>query len=134
MSKLTRAGARDLTAAIDRVASAVQANHALLGVDSKIAMDFAYRCDLISDAIETTAVSNFPKQAEEVAEDIGEVKPGPIEDGEVEHDADGHFTQEEFSQLTSVAEKLASVLNELSESKTASPKKSVFSHGFDLTK
>ncbi len=133
MSKLTRAGARDLTAAIDRVASAVQENSELLGVDPRIAKDFAYRCDLISDAVETTAVNNFPKAASEFdAEEIGEVEPGPLEDGEVEHDAKGHFTQEEFSQLTEVAEKLASVLND-AVAKQAS-NKSVVSHGFDLTK
>ena len=47
--QLTRKGARDLTSAIDRVAECVQHNHTILGIDPKIAMDFAYRCDLISD-------------------------------------------------------------------------------------
>lgn len=109
MSKLTREGARNLTSTIDRVASAVQENAALLGIDPKIAMDFAYRCDMISDAVETQAVANFPKNAD-VAEEIGEVEPGPIEDGEVDHDAAGHFTQEQFHQLTDIAEKLASAI------------------------
>ena len=109
MSKLTREGARNLTSTIDRVASAVQENAALLGIDPKIAMDFAHRCDMISDAVETQAVTNFPKNAD-VAEEIGEVEPGPIVDGEVDHDAAGHFTQEQFHQLTDIAEKLASAI------------------------
>lgn len=112
MNKLTRKGARNLTASIDRIASAVQENAALLGIDPKIANDFAYRCDLISDAVETTAVANFPKQADE-AGDIGKAVAGPLEDGEVEKDLAGHMTQKEFSELTEVAEKLAKAASAL---------------------
>lgn len=63
MSKLTRRGARNVTATIDRIASVIQENPEVLGIDPRIAMDFAHRCDLISDAIETTASINFPRQA-----------------------------------------------------------------------
>lgn len=133
MSKLTRRGARNLTATIDRIASAVQDNHALLGIDPKIAKDFAYRCDLISDAVETTAVANFPKAASDFPADaIGEEVPGPLVDGEVEDDAAGHFTQGDLSELTEVAEKLAKAASALA---TAAPKGTVVKdHGFDLTK
>ena len=132
MGKLTRHGARNLTAAIDRIASAVQDNPALLGIDPKIAKDFAYRCDLISDAIETTAVANFPKAAAEDTDEIGAVVPGPLVDGEVDADSEGHFTQGEFSQLTEVAEKLAKAASALA---SAAPKGApVKDHGFDLTK
>ena len=62
---LTRKGARRLTSMLDQVATVVQENPSLLGVDSRIAADFAYRCDLLSDAIETRAVNNFPRQASE---------------------------------------------------------------------
>lgn len=133
MSKLTRRGARNLTAAIDRIASAVQDNPALLGIDSKIAKDFAYRCDLISDAIETTAIANYPKAAADFdAEEIGEVEPGPLVDGEVDADAAGHFTQSGFSELTDVAEKLAKAASALA--KAAPQGALVKDHGFDLTK
>lgn len=133
MSKLTRKGARNLTASIDRIASTIQENAALLGIDPKIASDFAYRCDLISDAVETTAVTNFPKAAAEFpADDIGKEVPGPLVDGEVDKDSAGHFTQNEFSELTEVAEKLASAAAALAK---FSPKTaSVNDHGFDLTK
>ena len=127
MSKLTRQGARNLTETIDRIASVVQDNSALLGIDPKIAKDFAYRCDLISDAVESTAVANFPKGAEFDASDIGETEPGPIIDGEVDHDSAGHFTQKEFSELTDVAEKLATVLSSIRE-------EGIQDHGFGLTK
>jgi hypothetical protein len=71
MSKLTRRGARNVTATLDRIASVIQENPEVLGIDPKIAMDFAHRCDLISDAIETTAAINYPRKAaeKELAED-----------------------------------------------------------------
>ena len=62
---LTRKGARRLTSMLDQVATVVQENPSVLGVDGRIAADFAYRCDLLSDAIETRAVNNFPRQASE---------------------------------------------------------------------
>jgi len=132
MDKLTREGARNLTSNIDRIASTVQEHAALLGIDSKIAQDFAYRCDLISDAVESTAVNNFPKRAEDVAAEIGEVEPGPIIDGEVDHDAAGHFTQEQFHQLTEIAEKLASAV--VHAGRVASNEKTEKSDFFNLTK
>ena len=130
MNKLTREGARNLTAAIDRIASSVQNHAGLLGIESKIAQDFAYRCDLISDAVETQAISNFPKYAD-VAEEIGEVESGPIVDGEVDSDAAGHFTQEQFHQLTDIAEKLASAI--VTAGRVASTEKAGNPDVFNLT-
>ena len=57
---LTRKGARNFTETVDRVASAVQTKHGLLGIPQDVASDFAIRCDLISDAAELTAASNDP--------------------------------------------------------------------------
>jgi len=143
MSKMTRAGARNLTATLDRIASVVQSNPSLIGIDSKIAKDFAYRCDLISDAVERTAVANYPRTADEnssvpsaggdyqvakpgIEKEIGAETKGPIyeEDPATSKDVDGHFTQEDFHQLTELAEKL----------KTAAAGHVVDEHGFDLTK
>ena len=100
MSKLTRTGARRLTAMLDQVASVVQQNPEILGVNPKIAKDFAYRCDLLSDAVETRAVSNFPKSAAFDASTIGEEVPGPIEQLDSDEPwMDDHFTQERFEEL-----------------------------------
>jgi hypothetical protein len=122
MNKLTRQGARNLTATLDRIASVIQENPKLLGVDHRIASDFAYRCDLLSDAIETTASTNFPKSAADAhgagedeegmsvdhgwegsfdANSIGDEVPGPLEIVEPPSEPwmDGHFTQEKFTAL-----------------------------------
>jgi len=69
---LTRKGARRLTSMLDQVATVVQGNPSVLGVNGRIAADFAYRCDLLSDAIETRAVNNFPRQASEHDEEEAE--------------------------------------------------------------
>ncbi len=103
-AKLTRQGARNLTASIDRIASAIQENAALLGIDPRVAKDFAYRCDMISDAVESRAVHNFPKQGNFDASTIGETVSGPLEDGEIDKDSAGHFTQEKFTELSDLQE------------------------------
>jgi hypothetical protein len=144
MAQLTREGALNLTATLDRIASAVQENPALLGIDTKIAKDFAYRCDLISDAVERTAVTNFPKSADEntavpaeggaymvakpgIEKEIGAETTGPIyeQDSATSGDIKGQFTQADFHQLTELAEKLKTA------AEVATP---VSNHGFDLTK
>jgi hypothetical protein len=104
--RLSRKGARGLTTALDRVAECVQNNHNVLGIDPKIAMDFAYRCDLISDAVETTAVTNHPldKSAEYAADEIGAETKGPIYQEDPSPDLKGQFTQKEFQQLTDEVE------------------------------
>ena len=61
--KLTRKGALNLTSSIDRIASAVQENASVLGIPENIAKDFSYRCDLISDAVERTAIANSPPKS-----------------------------------------------------------------------
>ena len=66
---LTRQGARRVTSMLDRLASVIQENPAILGINRKIAQDFAYRCDLLSDAVEGRAVANFPRLAAEADED-----------------------------------------------------------------
>ena len=144
MSRLTRQGARNLTVTLDRIASTVQANPAILGIDDKIAKDFAYRCDLISDAVERTAVVNFPRQADEntpvssasgdylvakpgIEKEIGAEVKGPIyeEDPSTSGDLKDHFTQKDFHQLTDLAEKLKTAASALLP---------VSDHGFDLIK
>ena len=115
MPKLTRRGARNLTATLDRVATVIQNNPSILGIDRKIALDFARRCDLLSDAIETTAVLNYPKNAaiDETgtsvepdgegfdANEIGDEVPGPLETITPPEEPwmSGRFTQEKYVRL-----------------------------------
>jgi hypothetical protein len=127
MARLTRQGARNLTAALDNIAQVVQHRAAMLGLDKRTATDFAYRCDLLSDAIERTASANFPlRQAAnaygkgnddegmsvEHGEGgfdpnlIGDEVPGPLEiiDPPSEPWMDGHFTQEKYHVLGELQE------------------------------
>jgi hypothetical protein len=154
MAKLSRQGARNLTSTLDRVATVIQNNPELLGVDAKIAMDFARRCDLLSDAIETTAVINYPKAGalDETglsvepqpggngfdANAIGDEVPGPLEiiTPPDEPWMGGHFTQEKYVQLSekqesgelaaaaSTGAKFAALLDEAERMFTAAPKAS----------
>lgn len=127
MARLTRQGARNLTAALDNIAQVVQNRAALLGLDKRTATDFAYRCDLLSDAIERTASANFPlKNAADAhgkgSDDegmsvehgeggfdpnlIGDEVPGPLEIIEPPNEPwmDGHFTQEKYHVLGELQE------------------------------
>lgn len=128
MARLTRQGARNLTAALDNIAQVVQHRAALLGLDTRTATDFAYRCDLLSDAIERTASANFPlsRQAADAygkgSDDegmsvehgeggfdpnlIGDEVPGPLEIIEPPSEPwmDGHFTQEKYHVLGELQE------------------------------
>jgi hypothetical protein len=128
MSRLTRQGARNLTAALDNIAQVVQNRAALLGLDKRTATDFAYRCDLLSDAIERTASANFPlsRQAADAHgkgnDDegmsvehgeggfdpnlIGDEVPGPLEIIEPPSEPwmAGHFTQEKYHVLGELQE------------------------------
>lgn len=51
MSTLTREAAQKVTDDLDRIANLFQHKYESLGVPQKIALDFAYRCDLLSDEI-----------------------------------------------------------------------------------
>jgi len=127
MSRLTRQGARNLTAALDNIAQVVQNRAALLGLDKRTATDFAYRCDLLSDAIERTASANFPLKSAANAygkgnDDegmsvehgeggfdpnlIGDEVPGPLEIIEPPSEPwmGGHFTQEKYHVLGELQE------------------------------
>ena len=105
MSKLTKKGAREVTATLDRIANLFQTEAATLGVDARIASDFAYRCDLLSDHLEKTAAADALGQdlnsnQEYDPSDIGREVAGPLE----QLDSDepwmkGQFTQQQFRDL-----------------------------------
>jgi hypothetical protein len=94
---LTRKGARRLTSSIDNIASVIEENCHILGINPKIAKDFAYRCDIVSDAVETKAVSNYPNHSKNAAFDastIGDEVSGPLEKLDSDEPwMNNHFTQ-----------------------------------------
>jgi len=115
MSKLTRRGARNVTATLDRIATLLQQSPGVLGIDPKIAMDFAHRCDLISDAVETTASINFPVTAADEegmslpndgwdADQIADKVPGPLKHEVDESDYMSTFNEEEYHELGDLQE------------------------------
>lgn len=53
--KLTKQAAVKISADLDRIATHFQNNPAALGVPSKVANDFALRCDILSDHVEKRA-------------------------------------------------------------------------------
>ena len=58
--RLTRQGALNLTSMLDRVANVLQHRAEVLGIPADVALDFAKRADMISDAIEKQAAANYP--------------------------------------------------------------------------
>jgi hypothetical protein len=69
MAKLTRRGAANVTTDLDKIANLFQSRAAALGVPEKIAHDFAYRCDLLSDHIEKYAARTAAEEGDEEAEE-----------------------------------------------------------------
>lgn len=102
MSKLTKKGAQSVTADLDRLATLFQAEFETLGVPQKIADDFAYRVDLLSDAVEKTAgIKRTALTGDDVylepgfnPEEIGIEKSGPLE----MIDSDEPWMNKEFTQ------------------------------------
>jgi hypothetical protein len=108
MAGLTKKGARSVTQALDRVASLFQEEWKTLGVSQRVANDFAYRCDLLSDHVERTASSgkraldelDVVKEKGFDPEEIGVEQPGPIEIvDKAEPFMQGEFTQQENREL-----------------------------------
>ncbi len=119
MANLTKRGAREVTDVLDRVANLFQTEAATLGVDSNIATDFAYRCDLLADHVEKHAGveqgqdrtaadalgldlnsgSNYDPS------DIGREVGGPLEQLEKDEPyMNGQFTQKENREVRDVQE------------------------------
>ena len=128
MAKLTRRGAAHVTTDLDKIANLFQNHATTLGVPDKIASDFAYRCDLLSDHVEKyaqrvaaaqgeaeedaegktaavdetgTSIEPFPGNKGFDANEIGDLKSGPLEIITPPNEPwmNGEFTQEEFMAL-----------------------------------
>ena len=106
--KLTKKGARQVSIALDKVATLFQDDFEPLGISSKIAKDFAHRCDLLADYIEKqagftrTALTEYDpvKETGFNPEEIGIEKSGPLEmiDSDEPY-MNGQFTQQENREL-----------------------------------
>jgi hypothetical protein len=118
MSKLSRQGALQVTELLGRAASLIEKNHSALGVPDKIAKDFAFRCDLLSDNIEKHAgiardASGQILENTSILGDTGSLDPAVIGeevDGPLlmldsdEPWMDGEFTQQEYHELGDLQE------------------------------
>lgn len=69
MAHLTRRGARNVTADLDRLANLFQHRFEVLGVPQKFAMDFAWKCDVLADHIEKHALKIEAEQAKAAGEE-----------------------------------------------------------------
>lgn len=107
MPGLTKKAAKSVTNRLDKLANDIQTHHEFMGVPEKIARDFAYRCDILSDFLEkragvhVEALSEFDPVKEDGydPEDIGEEDAGPLRDDPDEAFMTGEFTQQENREL-----------------------------------
>lgn len=111
MARLTKKGAQQVTADLDRIANLVQSEYQTLGIPQPIADDFAKRIDMVSDAIERQA--GITRQAlteydpvnepTEIGgwdpEQIGEEVGGPLRQDGDEAFMKAEFTQQEKREL-----------------------------------
>jgi len=107
-TKLTKKGALQVSKALDRIASVIQEESAVFGLNPKIANDFAHRCDLLSDhvekraGVEHRALTEYDpvKETGFNPEEIGVEKSGPLEmiDSDEPY-MNGEFTQQENREL-----------------------------------
>ena len=120
--KASMHGARRVTASLDTIATLIQSNHDALGIPAKVAMDFAYRCDMLSDAIQKpfgAKNASFFNPAT-----IAETVPGPLETLSPRPEIAGHFTQERFTALSDKQE--SGALARGAQTHSADPKLAAF--------
>ena len=89
--RMSKRGAAQVTATLDRIASLFEQEWAALGVPQRIAEEYAYRTDLLSDAIDKGA--GFDPH------EIGREDAGPLVDEPDEPWMAGEFTQQENREL-----------------------------------
>jgi hypothetical protein len=115
MPKLTKEGAKQVTADLDRLATLFQSHFTTLGLPKHIAKDMALRCDMLSDHIENRAgiarKAQMDPPANYTEEDVKPDEFNPAEIGEESAQAFlrnedepymDAFKQDEFDQLREV--------------------------------
>ena len=121
---ISKKAAQVVTADLDRLAELMQTEFESLGLPEKVAMDFAYRCDLLSDAIEVTAA------------DYDEANIGKEVSGPHQMDSDEPYMKGEFSQQVNreLREKTESNSLPSTEPRSPSPGKQADSFSEDTLK
>lgn len=92
--KASKAGVRRVTANIEALASLVQYHHESLGIPKAAAMDFATRCDMLSDYLDKRRTAGYFDPSE-IAVEV----PGPEVFDANNPFMEGHFTQGNFREL-----------------------------------
>jgi chemotaxis protein histidine kinase CheA len=68
MSRITKRSAKAITTDLDRLAQLFESAHTELGVPKKVAADFAYRCDLLSDYLDKAATGDVHDDPEDIVD------------------------------------------------------------------
>lgn len=99
--KLTKKGAQAVTADLDKLATLFEHDYEILGVEERIAHDFALRCDMLSDHLEKVALTgdDVVKEQGFDPDDIGRETAGPLENEPDEPYMRGEFDQQENREL-----------------------------------
>lgn len=103
--KMTKKKAVEIANQLDKIANLVQSEPEVLGLPPHIALDFARRCDLLSDRVEHTAgirrSSNgeLKMGADWNPNEIGLEDSGPLQQDSDENYLDNEFSQQEFREL-----------------------------------
>lgn len=110
MARLTKQGALIVGEDLDKMATLIQKRYADLGIPQRIALDFAKKCDLLSDHIQRSAGID-PRSKKALTEydpvkepgfnpeEIGQEKAGPLVKEGDETYMDQHFTQQQNREL-----------------------------------
>jgi hypothetical protein len=105
MADVTKQGTKAVVDTLDRIASLFQQDHTTLGIPETVAKDMAYRCDLLSDALEQNVKSaldelDVVKEDGFDPDDIGREVGGPVEAIDTDEAyMQGHFTQQNLRDL-----------------------------------
>ena len=106
MAEITKRGTQEVVKVLDRIATLFQQDHNALGIPETVAVDMAYRCDLLSDALESNINKSALDELDIVKEDgfdpddIGREVGGPVE--AIDKDEpymNDHFTQQNLRDL-----------------------------------
>jgi len=104
--KITASQVNKIAKTLDGMAEFFEKSASQLGIPQSVGTDFAYRCDLLADAIEKKASPNttltHPRRFDPSS--IGQTTPGPLRRDDDERYLQDEYTGEEFSALSDMIE------------------------------